>query len=375
MSTQVAIPCVLMRGGTSKGPYFRAEDLPSDVEERNRLLLALMGSPDVRQIDGLGGADTLTSKVVIVAKSKRPGVDVDYHFCQVDVAKPIVDTSAPCGNMISGVGPFAIEAGMVAAKDGQTEVVIYDVNIGCRIEAVIQTPGGKVNYAGDAAIDGVPGTAAPIYLNYMDIVGGKTGRMLPTGNVVDVIDGIEVTCLDVAMPMMLVRAEDIGFSGYEGRAEIDGAREKLARIEALRRQAGRRMGLGDVGDIVIPKVGLLARPRFGGTISSRYLTPHKLHAAHAVTGAICVASACLLEGGVAHGLAQPVVVNPCDVTIEHPSGAVTLHLESEGEGPNVRILRAGTMRTARPIMQGLAFVPVRALNQDRGEKDVLSRVR
>jgi 2-methylaconitate cis-trans-isomerase PrpF len=357
MRNHIAIPCLVMRGGTSKGPYFRAEDLPSDIQERDSILLAVMGSPDIRQIDGLGGADTLTSKVAIVAKSNRPGVDVDYTFCQIDITKPIVDTSPPCGNMLSGVGPFAIEMGMVTAKEGKTRVVIYDVNIKSKIEAVIETPGGRVNYAGEAAIDGVPGTAAPIYLNYMNIVDSKTGGMLPTDQVIDVIDGIELSCLDVAMPMVLMRAEDVGFTGYESRAEVDNAHVKLARIEAMRVEAGWRMKLGDVTDLVIPKVGLLARSRLGGTISSRYLTPHKLHSAHAVTGAICVASACLLKGSVAHRLAVLPSDNPCDIIIEHPSGTVTLRMESEGTGPNMRIVRAGTMRTARPIMQGLVFVP------------------
>jgi 4-oxalomesaconate tautomerase len=349
-----------MRGGTSKGPYFKAEDLPADRAERDRVLLAVMGSPDLRQIDGLRGADTLTSKVAIIAKSDRPGVDVDYHFCQVNITKPFVDTSPPCGNMISGVGPFAIETGMVKAQDGTTAVVIYDVNISSKIEAVVQTPGGEVNYLGDAVIDGVPGTAAPIYLNYMDIVGAKTGAMLPTGNVIDVIDGVAASCFDVAMPMVLFDARDLGFTGYEGRAEIHAATETLARIERLRRKAGALMDLGDVSELVIPKVGLLAPPRAGGTISSRYLTPLELHQAHAVTGAICVASAALHEGSIAHRFAVAPAEMPCDITIEHPSGSIKLRMVAEGAGRNLKILQAGTLRTARSIMQGTVFVPCRS---------------
>ncbi|HTH97260.1 MAG TPA: 4-oxalomesaconate tautomerase, partial [Stellaceae bacterium] len=349
-----------MRGGTSKAVFLAQQDVPTDAMERERFLLALFGSPDVRQIDGLGGADTLTSKVAIVAKSKRPGVDVDYHFCQVDITKPIVDTSPPCGNMLSGVAPFAIETGMVAAQDGTTSVVIYDVNIKSKIEAVVQTPGGQVNYLGDAAIDGVPGTAAPVLLNFMEIVGAKTGKMLPTGNVIDIIDGVEVTCIDVAMPMIHMKAEAFGLTGYEGR-EIDGMTEVLARIERIRLEAGRRMGFGDVTDMVIPKVGLLSKPRHGGTITSRYLTPHKLHQAHAVTGAISVSTGCLLAGSVAHRLATPPEGNPCQVTIEHPSGEVTLRMETTGSGPDLQVIRAGTMRTTRPIMQGTVFVPEHVL--------------
>ena len=357
MRNHLAIPCLLMRGGTSKGPYFKGEDLPKDVAARDRILLAVMGSPDVRQIDGLGGADTLTSKVAIVSKSTRPGVDVDYQFCQVDIARPIVDTSPPCGNMLAGVAPFAIETGMVPARDGVTSVVLYDINIATRIEAQVETPGGQVNYQGKAAIDGVPGTAAPIILNFLDVVGSKTGVMLPTGHAIDTIDGIEVSCLDVAMPMMMVRARDLGLEGTEDRAAIDGNRTLLARIEAIRREAGRRMGFGDVADKVIPKVGILSPPRQGGTITSRYLTPHRLHAAHAVTGAICVATAALREGTIAYELAVRPPGNPAVIAIEHPSGRVEVRLETAGAGAAMKVIRAGILRTARPIMQGTVFVP------------------
>jgi 4-oxalomesaconate tautomerase len=357
MFDHVSIPCLLMRGGTSKGPYFRAEDLPADVAARDRVLLAVMGSPDLRQIDGLGGADTLTSKVAIVSKSTREGVDVDYLFAQVDIPRAIVDTGPSCGNMLSGVGPFAIEMGLVPAQDGTTSVSIFDVNTASRIEAVVQTPGGVVNYTGDAAIDGVPGTAAPIILNFMDAVGAKTGVMLPTGHAMETINGIEVSCLDVCMPMVLMRAADLGLTGYEGRKEIDGNTALLARIEAIRMEAGRRMGFGDVTEMVIPKVGLLSKPRESGAITSRYLTPHKLHAAHAVTGAVCVATACLLEGSVAYDLAVRPEGNPRTIWIEHPSGMVDVRMQTAGEGPTLQVIKAGILRTARPIMQGSVFVP------------------
>ena len=367
MYGHISIPCLVMRGGTSKGPYFKAEDLPSDVASRDRILLAAMGSPDLRQIDGLGGADTLTSKVAIVSKSTRPGVDVDYLFCQVDVSRPIVDTSPSCGNMLSGVGPFAIEMGYVKAQDGVTPVIIYDVNTSSRIEALIQTPGGHVNYSGDAKIDGVPGSAAPVILNFMDIVGSKSGKMLPTGNAMDNSNGVDVSCIDVAMPMIMMRATDFGLTGYEGRKEIDGNKELLARIEAIRLEAGRRMGFGDVSDKVIPKVGLLAPPRDGGAISSRYLTPHALHAAHAVTGACCVATACALEGSVAYEFAKMPPGNPRTVWIEHPTGQVDVRLETEGAGPTLNVLKAGILRTARPIMQGMVFVEKTKLEVPKAE--------
>lgn len=358
MSDLVGIPCLLMRGGTSKGPYFRAEDLPADMAARDRVLLAVMGSPDIRQIDGLGGADTLTSKVAIVSKSIRPGVDVDYLFVQVHVSKPIVDTSAPCGNMLAGVAPFAIESGMVPAQDGETRVMIFNVNTESRIEAIIRTPGGRVQYDGEARIDGVPGTAAPIILNFMDVVGAVSGKMLPTGKVRDEINGVDVSCIDVAMPMIMMRATDLGITGYEDRAAVNGDKDLLARIEAIRLEAGRRMGFGDVSDKVIPKVGLLARARQGGTISSRYLTPHALHAAHAVTGAVCVATACALEGSIAHELAVPDAANPRTIWIEHPSGQVDVRLQTDGTGADMTVV-AGTLRTARPIMKGTVFVPAR----------------
>jgi 2-methylaconitate cis-trans-isomerase PrpF len=358
MHDLAGIPCIFMRGGTSRGPYFRAADLPADTATRDRVLLAAMGSPDLRQIDGLGGADTLTSKVAIVSKSARPGIDVDYLFAQVDIGKPIVDTSPSCGNMLAGVAPFALETGLVAAQDGETRVMIYNVNTEARIEAVVQTPGGRVSYTGDARIDGVPGTAAPIVLNFMDVVGSVAGKMLPTGNVRETIDGIDITCIDVAMPMILLRARDLGLTGYEGRAEINPDKALFARIEPIRLEAGRRMGFGDCTDKVIPKVGLLSPPREGGTIASRYLTPHALHAAHAVTGAVCVSTACALEGTIAHEVATPDDANPRTVWIEHPSGQVDVRLQTSGRGPDMEVV-AGTLRTARPIMRGEVLVPRR----------------
>ncbi|MGE0630043.1 MAG: 4-oxalomesaconate tautomerase [Hyphomicrobiaceae bacterium] len=360
MSRLIGIPCLYMRGGTSKGPFFRADDLPAEREIRDSVLLAAMGSPDIRQIDGLGGADTLTSKVAIVSKSTRPGVDVDYHFAQVDINRPLVDTNPSCGNMLSGVGPFAIESGMIKPVDGKTRIVIYDVNTSSKIEAEIDTPGGVVNYTGgDARIDGVPGTAAPVILTFMDIVGAKTGAMFPTGKAMEKIDGIDVSLVDVCMPMMLLRASDVGLTGYEGRKEIDGNKDLLARIEKLRLEAGRRMGFGDVSEKVIPKVGLMAPPRETGTISSRYLTPHSLHAAHAITGACCVSTACAVDGTVAYDLARMPAGNPCTVWIEHPSGMVDIRFEREGAGTQMKV-RVGVVRTARPIMRGEVLVPERA---------------
>ncbi len=356
----VGIPCLFMRGGTSRGPYFLASDLPADIPTRDRVLLAVMGSPDLRQIDGLGGADTTTSKVAIVSKSTRPGVDLDYLFAQVDIAKPIVDTSPSCGNMLSGVLPFAIERGLIAPAHGETRAMIFNVNTEARIEAIVQTPGGTIIYDGDTAIAGVPGTAAPIVLNFMDVVGSVSGKMLPTGHVRENIQGVDVTLIDVAMPMMLVRAADLGLDGTEGKPGIDGNKALMARIESIRREAGVRMGFGDVSDKVIPKVGILSAPRDGGTLTSRYLTPKALHAAHAVTGAVCVATACALEGSIAHEVSTKSAENPRTIWIEHPSGQVDVRLQTTGHGAGMDVV-AGTLRTARPIMRGEVLVPRRVL--------------
>jgi 4-oxalomesaconate tautomerase len=345
-----------MRGGTSRGPYFLASDLPSDTATRDRVLLAVMGSPDVRQIDGIGGADTLTSKVAIVNPSTRPEIDVDYLFAQVSIDAAYVDTAPSCGNMLAGVGPFAIERGLIAAADGETRVRIFNVNTQSRIEAVVQTPDATVEYEGAQAIDGVPGTAAPILLNFSEIVGSKCGALFPTGSPCDEIDELRVSCVDVAMPMILIAATDLGLSGYE-TAELDARQALLERIEGIRQEAARRMGLGDVSELVVPKVGLLAKPRAGGTISSRYLTPHRLHAAHAVTGGICVSSAALIDGTTAHALADRSTVRNGVVTIEHPSGRLEINVERGGSDAAPTIVSAGTVRTARKLLDGSVFVP------------------
>ncbi|GAB4394877.1 MAG: 4-oxalomesaconate tautomerase [Kiloniellaceae bacterium] len=366
-ASQVAIPCILMRGGTSKGPYFMAKDLPSDPATRDQVLLAAMGSPDARQIDGIGGATTLTSKVAIVSPSERPDVDVDYLFAQVEVEASRVDTNPPCGNIMAGVGPFALETGMVQPQGDVSRVRIYHVNIDAKIEAVVETPGGKVNYEGDTAIDGVPGTAAPVRLNFMDVAGSTCGSLLPTGKPIDVIDGIEVTCMDAAMPVMILAAGSVGKTGYETAAELDADKELFARIEKIRRQAGQMMGLGDVADKVTPKVILLAKPRHGGTISSRYFVPHKTHAAHAVTGGICLACCCLLEDGVAAPFVDLPKERPYPIRIEHPSGEIELLLDADPGKGGITLRSAGTLRTARKLMRGEVYVPAAAWPQQAAE--------
>lgn len=362
--TQRAIPCMFMRGGTSRGPFFLLEDLPADPEVRDRVLLAAMGSPDPRQIDGLGGATTVTSKVAMVSPSQRPGIDVDYRFAQVWLDKAIVDTAPSCGNMLAGVGPFAIERGLVTPDADETRVRIFDVNTGSRIEAIVQTPGGTVTYAGDQRMDGVPGTAAPVVLSFSDVVGSKCGAMFPTGAVQEEIDGVAVSCIDVAVPMVMMRAGDLGISGYDPDEIADDA-VLMERIEKIRLEAGRRMGLGDVADSVVPKVSILAPPRHGGVIHSCYLTPFHIHAAHALTGAVCVASCVSIPASVAGTITQlpakrvsaPTSGILVTIRIEHPSGGINVCLETEGAGAELNVRRASIASTARKILNGEAFVP------------------
>jgi len=271
---QTRIPCVLMRGGTSRGPFFLASDLPADAAARDAVLLAVMGSPHEYQVDGIGGANPLTSKVAIISKSKHPEADVDYLFAQVLVDERRVDTKPNCGNMLVAVGPFAIEAGLVPARPGETTVRIFNVNTESLVESIVQTPGGKVTYAGDASIDGVGGTAAPVKINFKSAIGAVTGKLLPTGRPLDVIDGVEVSCVDVAMPMVLMPAGQLGKTGHESATELDADKELFMRMEAIRRKAGELMGMGDVSRMVVPKIGMLAAPRQGGTITSRYFVPY-----------------------------------------------------------------------------------------------------
>src|SRR5262245_30693386 len=301
---QTAIPCTMMRGGTSKGAYFLASDLPADTAARDKTLLAVMGSPDPRQIDGMGGADPLTSKIGIISKSSRPGIDVDYLFAQVFVDKPLVSTAQNCGNILAGVGPFAIEHGLVKGDDPETRVTIYMVNSNQTVIATIQTPGGEPTYQGSARIDGVPGTAAPISLSFSDAAGSMCGALLPTGRAVDEIDGVALTLIDNGMPCVVMRAKDLGRTGYETREALDGDTELKTRIEAIRLKAGPMMKLGDVKEKSVPKMFLVAPPRAGGVICTRSYIPHRAHAGVGVFAALSVATACLLPESPAHALAK-----------------------------------------------------------------------
>lgn len=354
---QTAIPAVLMRGGTSKGPFFLATDLPSDHENRDHVLLAALGSPDVRQINGIGGADPLTSKVAIVGPSRLEGVDVDFLFAQVSVDKAMVDTTPNCGNMLSGVGPFAIEQGIIKAKDPETVVRIHTVNTGMLADATIQTPGGIVNYDGDARIDGVPGTAAPVTINFLDVAGSVCGSLLPTGNAVDIVDGIEVTCIDNGMPVVVLAAEAVGRTGYETRDELNTDDELKARLEKIRLVAGELMGLGDVSERVIPKMTLVAPPRGNGAICTRTFIPHVCHASIGVLGAVTAATACVLPGTPGNRIAKLPSGSPMRISVEHPSGEFTVELDMDAESPTPVVRKAALLRTTRKLFEGRVYVP------------------
>lgn len=353
---QTPIPCFLMRGGSSKGLYFDARVLPAETAERDRVLVAAMGS-DGRQIDGVGGAHPLTSKVAIVSRSESDDADVDYLFAQVVVGEGRVDTTPNCGNMLAGVGPFAIETGLVDAAEDETRVRVKMLNSGNLCELVVQTPGGRVTYEGDAAIDGVPGTSAPIVCNYLDVAGSVCGSLLPTGNVVDTVEGVEVTCIDNGMPVVVLRASDFGITGYETREELDANEALKRRVEAVRLAIGPRMNLGDVTSKVVPKMSLIAPPRDGGSVTTRTFIPHNCHAAIGVLGAVSVATACIFPGSVAEGIANVPDGPVKQMSIEHPSGEFSVTLEVGGTPESPTVLKAGLLRTARLIMKGEVYVP------------------
>jgi 2-methylaconitate cis-trans-isomerase PrpF/tripartite-type tricarboxylate transporter receptor subunit TctC len=352
---QRTIPCVLMRAGTSRGPFFLREWLPEDEIARDEALIGAIGASDLLQLDGVGGGSTLNSKVAIVSRSREPGCDVDYLFAQVGVGQRSVDTRPNCGNMLSGVAPFAIEQGLVQARDGQTTVRVFNVNTRSRIDVTVHTPGGCVTYQGDTRIDGVAGTAAPIRLNFLDAWGAVTGSVFPTGRRIDDIDGTPVTCIDAAMPLMVVRATDLGLSGRESPAELDADTALLRRLEALRLAAGERMGLGDVSTSVVPKPVIVSAGDSATSITSRYFTPRRCHASHAATGAIGVATAFALPGTVASSVVP--VHGRQQITVLHPQGRIDVEVELGGEGAEVRIERASLLRTARKILEGQLHLP------------------
>jgi len=355
--TQQKIPCMLMRGGTSKGPFFDLRDLPADEKKRNRMLLRIMGSPDINQIDGLGGAKTVTSKVVMVQPSSRNGVDVDYLFAQVEIDKAVVDTRPTCGNMMTGVAPFAIERGMVDTSQLLTTVRVYNINTDSFIEVIVQTPDGKISYDGESEISGVPGRAALIQMNLFDQHGAKTGSLFPTGKKKEDIDGVNVTLADACTALMLIKAEDLNLTGLEGHDYFAIRSDFMKRLARMRLEAGRRMGFGDVTDSVLPRIGILSKAQKNGTLKSQYFTPHTFHHAHAVSGAICIAAACKVRGTVANDVSNVSEDLSETIHIEHVSGSIPVQLDLAQAKGEWMVKRAGVLRTARKIMDGFVFVP------------------
>lgn len=368
-----------MRGGTSKGPFFNEADLPADQPTRDRVLLSVMGSPDKRQIDGIGGAHPLTSKVAIVRKSTQPGVDLDFLFAQLQPDKDTVDTTPNCGNMLAGVVPFAIETGLVQPQGDTSTFRVLTLNTGMQCDVTVQTPlgptGRYVEYEGLARIDGAPGSSAPITINFLDTAGSVCEGLLPTGQVRDrlrveptaTLGGfepfeIDVTCIDNGMPLVIFRASDLGRTGYESVAEMNADAALKTRIEALRLQAARRMGLGDVTTKNYPKMTLIAPPRHGGSLSTRSFIPHVCHDAIGVLAAVTVGTACVLDGSVTQGIAVMPAGTTRTVSVEHPTGEFSVELGLDPANPQ-NVTRAALLRTARVLMRGEVMVPASVWRQ------------
>jgi 4-oxalomesaconate tautomerase len=357
------VPCMLMRGGTSRGPFFLESELPADARLRDRVLLAAMGSPDKRQIDGLGGAHPLTSKVGIVRPSTTPGVDLDFLFAQLQPDKDTVDTTPNCGNMLAAVLPFALERGLLPISEPVTTARVLTLNTGMQCDVTVQTPNGRLRYTGDARIDGVPGTAAPISINFLDTAGSVCPALLPSGRLLDrvrVDDGvdafeIDATLIDNGMPMVLVRAADLSVTGYEGVAALNADEALKAKLEALRLTAGPLMGLGDVKTKSYPKMCLVAPPKDGGSVATRCFIPHVCHEAVGVLAAVTIATACVLDGSVAQGIASVPEGFIKTVSVEHPTGEFSVELELDANNPQ-QVVRAALLRTARPIMRGEVLI-------------------
>ena len=354
---QTAIPCAVLRGGTSRGVYFRQRDLPDDEVLRDRILLQVMGGPDPLQIDGIGGGHPLTNKVAIVGPSARDDADVDYLFLQVMPRESRVSDVQNCGNILAGVGPFAIETGLITAGSPHTRVRVHMVNSGNRCELTVETPDGVVNYEGETEIDGVPGNAAAIVCDFLDVAGSACGALLPTGNTIDTIDGVQMTCIDNGMPVVVLRATDFAISGYESPDELDANDGLKSRLETLRCEVGPLMNLGDVAGLTVPKMCLVAEARNGGNLCTRTFIPHVCHRSVGVLGAVTVATACLLPGSVTAGIATVPDGDDKTMVIEHPSGSFTVRIVvDENDDGEIRIEKAGVIRTARMLFSGEAFV-------------------
>lgn len=355
MSSQAAgVRCMLMRGGTSKGLFFLASDLPESPARRDALLLAIMGSGHPLQVDGVGGAHPLASKVAVVSPSPGDDADIDYLFLQLGVEQVTITDQQNCGNILAGVGPFAVERGLVAAGQVSTTTRIRMVNSGSVVTGTFATPGGVPDYSGQTEIAGVPGAAAPVLLRFADTAGSTTGCLLPTGHVRDVIGGVEVTCVDNGMPVVVARASDFGITGSESPDDLAGNAGVTGRVQSLRIAAGKLMGLGDVSGLSVPKTTLVSAPCDGGTICTRTFIPVRPHAAIGVLGAVSVATALLLPDSVGADLA--VLGGPGHlVDVEHPAGHLKVEVELDTTAHPPRVLSAGVVRTARKLFDGTVY--------------------
>lgn len=357
--TQTSIPYLFIRGGSSRGPFFNRADLPEDEDTLSKVLIAAVGSGHPLNIDGIGGGNAVTTKVAMLSKSDDDWADIDYFFAQVSVEDCKVDYKPTCGNMMIGVGPASIEMGLINAKEHTTEVRIRAVNTGAKVCATIQTPDQKVNYAGSMTIDGVPGSAAPVALDFHEVAGSSTGSLLPTGNAQDIVNGVAVSCVDFAMPMVIARAEDFGLTGYETREELDANKDFFKNMERVRLSAGKLMGMGDCLESVTPKFGLVAKPQFsGGTLSTRYFMPWATHPTLAVTGSQCLSACALIAGSVAESLlAADLKQSPATLQLEHPLGRMEVVMQHESFNGEITPVSAGVVRTARKLAEGKVFVP------------------
>ncbi|MEM7197931.1 MAG: 4-oxalomesaconate tautomerase [Pseudomonadota bacterium] len=353
---QLAFPYVFMRAGTSRGPYFRREDLPNNLDALAEILIGVIGSGHHNNIDGIGGGTAVTTKVAMLSQAQDGWADIDYFFAQVSVDDRIVDFKPTCGNILAGVGPAALELGLMQAQGEVTEIKIHACNTGARVIAHVQTPGGVIDYAGSCAIAGVLGTAAPIHLEFLDVVGSSTGEFLPTGNLVDTIDDVDVTCMDVAMPMVIARASDFGLRADESMADLDQNAQFFAKMEKIRIAAGALMGMEDVTKSVIPKFAIVAQPHAGGNFSARYFMPWKTHPGMAVTGGQCLATCYLTPGTVMDGLRAQKSSSPTNIAIEHPSGVLDVMMHYEFTDRFI-LHSAGLVRTARKLADGYIYAP------------------
>ena len=357
MKDQTAIPFIHMRGGTSKGPVFNKKDLPQDEKTLGEVLIAAVGSGHPLNIDGIGAGNSVTTKVPILSKSRDNWADIDYFFVQVQAFKKTVDFKTTCGNMLSTVGPAAIEMGLIQPKIDETIIKIRAVNTGGRFVSKVQTPDGNLVYEGNASIDGVPGTAAPVELKFMDITGSKTGKFLPTGSLKDLIDGVEVTCMDVTMPVVIGRAANFGISGYEDRESLDSNKKLFEKIEKVRLKAAKLMGLGDATNSVAPKFALFAPPKRGGSVCVRYFMPWQTHPTLAVTSSQCLAACVLTSGTVADGISNQSSGRTSDILFEHPLGFMNVRLDYHNNGIKSEVRSAQVIRTARKLSSGLIYIP------------------